>query len=74
MAFRNSLPKPVILVSDLNHYFGKGELRKQALFEINSGEIVIITKPSGLGETTLLAMMGALRSVKVVLRFRDIKR
>lgn len=57
---------PIISARDLNHFFGQGELRKQALFNINldifAGEIVIMTGPSGSGKTTLLSMMGGLRS------------
>lgn len=56
----------VISVNKLNHYFGKGSLRKQALFDINlqisAGEIVILTGPSGSGKTTLLTLLGGLRS------------
>lgn len=62
------LLEPVISVKNLNHYFGKGSLRKQALFDINleiaSGEIVILTGPSGSGKTTLLTLMGGLRSAQ----------
>jgi putative ABC transport system ATP-binding protein len=58
----------VIAVSNLNHYFGNGALRKQVLFEINleikAGEIVIMTGPSGSGKTTLLSLMGGLRSAQ----------
>ena len=57
-----------IRVSGLNHSFGKGELRKQVLFdvstEIRAGEIVIVTGPSGSGKTTLLTLVGALRSAQ----------
>lgn len=57
-----------ISVSGLNHSFGKGELRKQILFdvstEIESGEIVIVTGPSGSGKTTMLTLVGALRSAQ----------
>jgi putative ABC transport system ATP-binding protein len=60
--------QPVISASNLNHYFGEGTLRKQALFDINldiySGEIVIMTGPSGSGKTTLLTLMGGLRSAQ----------
>lgn len=60
--------QPVIDIKNLNHFFGKGELRKQVLFEINleiqPGEIVIITGASGSGKTTLLTLIGALRSVQ----------
>lgn len=60
--------QPVISASNLNHYFGEGRLRKQALFDINldiySGEIVIMTGPSGSGKTTLLTLMGGLRSAQ----------
>ena len=60
--------KPVITVEKLNHYYGKGALKKQTLFDINleifSGEIVIMTGPSGSGKTTLLSLIGGLRSVQ----------
>ncbi|MDZ8184883.1 MAG: DevA family ABC transporter ATP-binding protein [Nostoc sp. ChiSLP02] len=60
--------EPVIAIKNLNHYYGKGALRKQILFdinlEINPGEIVIMTGPSGSGKTTLLSLIGGLRSVQ----------
>jgi putative ABC transport system ATP-binding protein len=53
-------------VSGLNHWYGRGSLRKQVLFDIEvtipEGEIVIVTGPSGSGKTTLLTLVGALRS------------
>ncbi len=59
---------PIIAANQLNHYFGDGNLRKQALFdvdlEINRGEIIIMTGPSGSGKTTLLSLMGGLRSAQ----------
>jgi putative ABC transport system ATP-binding protein len=59
---------PVISARNLNHYFGQGELCKQALFDINldiyAGEIIIMTGPSGSGKTTLLTLMGGLRSAQ----------
>ena len=59
---------PPIVVAGLNHAYGKGELRKQILFdvgvEIRTGEIVIVTGPSGSGKTTLLTLVGALRSAQ----------
>ncbi len=58
----------VISIRNLDHYFGKGNLRKQVLSEINlelyKGEIVILTGPSGSGKTTLLTLMGGLRSAQ----------
>ncbi|PAX59929.1 DevA family ABC transporter ATP-binding protein [Brunnivagina elsteri] len=58
----------VISINNLNHYFGEGSLRKQALFninlQINQGEIIIMTGPSGSGKTTLLTLMGGLRSAQ----------
>lgn len=60
--------QPVIAATQLNHYFGQGNLRKQVLFDINleiqAGEIVIMTGPSGSGKTTLLTLMGGLRSAQ----------
>ena len=59
---------PPIRVEGLNHAYGRGELRKQILFdvqvEIQAGEIVIVTGPSGSGKTTLLTLVGALRSAQ----------
>ena len=55
-----------IQVENVSYFFGKGELRKQILFdvstEIAAGEIIILTGPSGSGKTTLLTLIGALRS------------
>ena len=57
-----------IQLSNVNHYFGSGELRKQILYdvsvEIRAGEIVIVTGPSGSGKTTMLTLIGALRSAQ----------
>ncbi|MEB3220331.1 MAG: DevA family ABC transporter ATP-binding protein [Nostocales cyanobacterium 94392] len=58
----------VISIENLDHFFGKGKLRKQVLFdinlEINAGEIIIMTGPSGSGKTTLLTLAGGLRSAQ----------
>lgn len=63
-----NMKEPVITLKNINHYYGKGALRKQILFNINlevySGEIVIMTGPSGSGKTTLLSLIGGLRSVQ----------
>jgi putative ABC transport system ATP-binding protein len=57
-----------VRVDGLNHFYGRGALRKQILFdvttEIPKGEIVIVTGPSGSGKTTLLTLVSALRSVQ----------
>jgi putative ABC transport system ATP-binding protein len=59
--------EPVVKVRNVNHYYGKGLLRKQILFDISldihPGEIVIMSGPSGSGKTTLLSLIGGLRSV-----------
>jgi putative ABC transport system ATP-binding protein len=55
-----------IVIEGLDHYYGKGNLRRQVLFDITTsisqGEIIIVTGPSGSGKTTLLTLVGALRS------------
>ncbi|MGD1941073.1 MAG: ATP-binding cassette domain-containing protein [Leptolyngbyaceae cyanobacterium] len=59
---------PTVTINNLNHAFGKGNLRRTVLSDINlalyPGEIVLLTGPSGSGKTTLLTLMGALRSVQ----------
>jgi putative ABC transport system ATP-binding protein len=61
-------PEPLVLIDRVNHYYGEGELRRQVLYaitaEIDRGEIVILTGPSGGGKTTLLTLIGGLRSVQ----------
>jgi putative ABC transport system ATP-binding protein len=57
---------PVVLIKNLDFYYGEGSLRKQILFGINlsleAGEVAILKGPSGSGKTTLLTLMGGLRS------------
>jgi putative ABC transport system ATP-binding protein len=61
-----SIENAVVSIKSLNHYFGKGSLRKQVLqditLDIGQGELIIMTGPSGSGKTTLLTLMGGLRS------------
>ncbi len=60
--------QPTVRVDDLNHFFGQGESRNQVLFdnriEIAPGQFVVMTGPSGAGKTTLITLVGALRSVQ----------
>lgn len=57
-----------IMCESVSHFYGRGALRKQILFDINleipEAEIVIVTGPSGSGKTTLLTLVGALRSTQ----------
>ncbi|MEM8830982.1 MAG: DevA family ABC transporter ATP-binding protein [Cyanobacteria bacterium P01_G01_bin.19] len=66
MNHQQSTNQPVINIKNLDHSFGKDELRKQLLFDINleidRGEIVLMTGPSGSGKTTLLTLVSGLRS------------
>ena len=57
-----------IQVQGLDHFFGAGDARKQAIFDINltikCGSLTILMGPSGSGKTTLLTLIGALRDVQ----------
>ena len=59
---------PVIEIEGLNHWFGEGSARKQALFDIDlileRGSFTVLMGPSGSGKTTLLTLIGCLRSVQ----------
>lgn len=59
---------PVVNIRGLNHWFGKGDARKQAMFDIDlslpSGSFTVLMGPSGSGKTTLLTLIGCLRSVQ----------
>ena len=59
---------PVVEVRGLNHWFGTGGARKQALFDVTlslaAGSFTVLMGPSGSGKTTLLTLIGCLRSVQ----------
>ena len=60
--------EPVVEIEGLNHWFGEGSARKQALFDIDlileRGSFTVLMGPSGSGKTTLLTLIGCLRSVQ----------
>lgn len=57
-----------IAIRGLNHWFGSGEARKQALFDIDlaitPGRLTVLLGASGSGKTTLLTLAGCLRGVQ----------
>ena len=60
--------RDVIEVRGLNHWFGVGDARKQALYDldltIKGGSFTALMGPSGSGKTTVLTLLGCLRSVQ----------
>ena len=58
----------IVDVRELNHWFGSGEVRKQALFDVNltlkRGSFTVLMGPSGSGKTTVLTLIGCLRAVQ----------
>jgi putative ABC transport system ATP-binding protein len=60
--------RDVIEVRGLNHWFGVGDARKQALYDldltIEAGSFTVLMGPSGSGKTTVLTLLGCLRSVQ----------
>ena len=58
----------IVEAHGLNHWFGTGEARKQALFDITltlpQGSFTALMGPSGSGKTTLLTLIGCLRVVQ----------
>ncbi len=59
---------PIIATAGLNHWFGSGDARKQALFDIDltleRGSFTVLMGPSGSGKTTVLTLVGCLRAVQ----------
>ncbi|MEP3439543.1 MAG: ATP-binding cassette domain-containing protein [Hoeflea sp.] len=57
-----------ITVRGLNHWFGTGEARKQAIFDVDfnvvRGSLTVLMGPSGSGKTTVLTLMGCLRDLQ----------
>ncbi|MBV0893044.1 ATP-binding cassette domain-containing protein [Paracoccus sp. Z118] len=57
-----------IVAAGLSHWFGRGEARKQAIFDVDltvaRGSLTVLVGPSGSGKTTLLTLMGCLRDVQ----------
>lgn len=58
----------VVEVRGLNHWFGSGDMKKQALFDVNltlrRGSFTVLMGPSGSGKTTVLTLVGCLRAVQ----------
>ncbi len=58
----------IVDVRGLNHWFGSGEMRKQALFDVSltlhRGNFTVLMGPSGSGKTTVLTLVGCLRAVQ----------
>lgn len=61
-------PSPPVVTRGLNHWFGEGEARKQAIFDVSlsieAGRLTVLVGPSGSGKTTLLTLIGCLRNVQ----------
>ncbi|MDP3261821.1 MAG: ATP-binding cassette domain-containing protein [Tabrizicola sp.] len=59
---------PIVAIQAVNHWFGQGSARKQALHDITltlgRGSFTVLMGPSGSGKTTLLTLIGCLRAVQ----------
>jgi len=57
-----------VAAEELSHWFGQGETRKQALFDVSltlpRGSFTVMMGPSGSGKTTVLTLLGCLRAVQ----------
>lgn len=58
----------IVVARKMNHWFGTGEARKQALFDIDldlpRGSLTVLMGPSGSGKTTVLTLLGCQRAVQ----------
>ena len=59
---------PLVVARDVGYAYGSGATQKPILkavdLDLHPGEFVILTGPSGAGKTTLMTLIGALRSVQ----------
>lgn len=59
---------PPIVVEHLDHFYGEGDNRSQAIFDvsltIDRGSLTVLMGASGSGKTTVLTLMGCLRVVQ----------
>lgn len=57
-----------IIVDHLDHFYGRGEGRVQAIFDVSltveRGSLTVLMGASGSGKTTVLTLMGCLREVQ----------
>jgi putative ABC transport system ATP-binding protein len=57
-----------IVTDRLCHWFGEGDARRQALFDVSlsieRGKLTVLVGASGSGKTTLLTLIGCLRQVQ----------
>ena len=67
-AFPLSTEAPAVRAEGVNFFYGEGDSRNQVLFDnridIRPGQLVVMTVPSGSGKTTILTLIGGLRSVQ----------
>lgn len=58
----------IVAARGLNHWFGAGDAKKQALFDValtlKRGSFTVLMGPSGSGKTTVLTLIGCLRAVQ----------
>jgi len=54
------MTQPLLQVASLSRSFGQFQAVHALDFEINAGEIVILTGPNGAGKTTLLLCLSGL--------------
>jgi glutamate transport system ATP-binding protein len=58
-----SRPQPLVVLRDVNKYFGQAHVLKDVSLEVQPGEVVVVVGPSGSGKSTMIRAINRLETI-----------